>query len=1027
MMDRTRLAASRRTNRGPPLVGRARELAALYERLTAALAGAGGLVLIGGEAGIGKTALARALAGEAAAQGALALVGRCYELVETAPYEPWIELFGRYPAGPDLPPLPAVVARCGTEGGVTSQAELFGRVRAFIAEAAAHRPLVLHVEDLHWADPASLELLRFVARRLADLPMLLLVTYRPRELARGSPAARTLPSLVREAEPVRIDLRPLDDDAVGALVATRYALPEPDVTRLVRYLRERAEGNPFFIGELLRALEEDGRLRRAEGTWALGDLADAGLPRLLRQVIEARVGRLPEEAQRQLALAAVIGEEVPLELWAAAGLPEEGLLEVVERADEAGLLVQSADGTRARFAHALTRLALYEGVPPVRRRAWHRRVGEALLGLPMPDPDAVAYHLRQAGDPRAAAWLVRAGERAQRAYAWVTASERYAAALALLERAGAPAGERGWLAYRVGLRGRYHDPRGALDAFERATRLAAEAGDDVLAAYARFGCGPPRCVAGDVRGGLADLEAGAAADAWLTPADRARVQAKTGGDLSLIVSSLRGTLAAWLAMAGRFTDALATGRGALDDPRARRAESGPAGRDPFACLALGWAEAWLGRPDEARRGFDEARELYRAMGHHVLLGHTAVNELSSVVLPYWADRVAERRALAAEAEAAFARVGDVQADFPPARAPCLLARLPLLALEGGEGWADLRRVGALVLAAGERGGGALWWRFFTSAPAVARVAREQGDPTLAWRLVRDGLPGGAATAPGDAFYAQALELQHVAATLASDAGDLAAARAWLGAHDRWLAWGGAVLGRAEGQLAWAACHRAAGDPALARRHAAAALEHASNPRQPLALLAAHRLLGELAVERGRSAEALGHLEAALALADACETPYERALTLLALAELRRAEGRPREAGPLLAEAGAICAPLGAARALARADALAGETGPAAARAPRWATRAEQAFPSAPAPQTPWPGAARPEALTRREQEVAALLAQGRTNRQIAEALTITEGTARNHVEHILGKLGLQSRWQVADWARGGRLPGTGSD
>src|SRR5439155_18138244 len=127
----------------------------------------------------------------------------------------------------------------------------------------------------------------------------------------------------------------------------------------------------------------------------LGDLALASLPPLLRQVIDGRVARLGGEAQRLLAAAAVIGQEVPLALWAAVGQAgEDAFLEAVAAAVEARLLAAAGDDAGVRFAHALVREALYEGLPPGRRRAWHRRVAEALQSAPDPDPDAVAYHLR---------------------------------------------------------------------------------------------------------------------------------------------------------------------------------------------------------------------------------------------------------------------------------------------------------------------------------------------------------------------------------------------------------------------------------------------------------------------------------------------------------------------------------------------------------------------------------------------------------------------------------------------------------
>src|SRR5262249_1872712 len=143
------------------------------------------------------------------------------------------------------------------------------------------------------------------------------------------------------------------------------------------------------------------------------------------------------------------------------------------------------------------------------------------------------------------------------------------------------------------------------------------------------------------------------------------------------------------------------------------------------------------------------------------------------------------------------------------------------------------------------------------------------------------------------------------------AGDLGTAKAWLEAHDRWLEWSDAILGQAEGQALWAQCYRRTGDNAQAAACAARALAHATEPRQPLALLAAHRLLSELATDASKFDEAARHLDASLRLADACQAPYERALTLLALAHLRAATDAPETARSLLDEARAICLALGA--------------------------------------------------------------------------------------------------------------------
>lgn len=218
-----------------PLVGRERELAILRAALAAALAARGSLVLIGGEAGIGKTALAETVCSEARARGALILVGRCYDLAETPPYGPWAAALAGAPPARELPPPPDL-------GGAAaaSQATLLASVRASLAALATRQPLVILLDDLHWADPASLDLLRAVVRDLAGLPLLLLATYRDDELTRRHPLYALLPLLVREARAARVDPLPLDPPALLDLVRTRYTLPGGDEARLVAYLTSTA-------------------------------------------------------------------------------------------------------------------------------------------------------------------------------------------------------------------------------------------------------------------------------------------------------------------------------------------------------------------------------------------------------------------------------------------------------------------------------------------------------------------------------------------------------------------------------------------------------------------------------------------------------------------------------------------------------------------------------------------------------------------------------------------------------------------
>jgi predicted ATPase len=231
-------------SRHPLLVGRGRESAVLRQHLNAALAGHGSLVLIGGEAGIGKTALAEMVCREAVERGAYVLVGRCYDLTETPPYGPWVELLGKYQPTGNLPLRATAFAERGTVGAVTSQADLFRQVLDFFIALSHQCTVVLLLEDVHWADPASLELQRVIARSLGDLHLLMLVTYRSEELAQQHPLSPVLSLLVREANATRLDRYPLDTDAVRTLVAARYHLPDTDLTRLVDHLRVRGRGMP---------------------------------------------------------------------------------------------------------------------------------------------------------------------------------------------------------------------------------------------------------------------------------------------------------------------------------------------------------------------------------------------------------------------------------------------------------------------------------------------------------------------------------------------------------------------------------------------------------------------------------------------------------------------------------------------------------------------------------------------------------------------------------------------------------------
>ena len=402
----------------------------------------------------------------------------------------------------------------------------------------------------------------------------------------------------------------------------------------------------------------------------------------------------------------------------------------------------------------------------------------------------------------------------------------------------------------------------------------------------------------------------------------------------------------------------------------------------FASHGLGIAQAGLGRPEEARQALARARAIFAELDHHALVAFTLLDELRDVALTYGAADPAARRRLAAEAEAALGRTGGA---LRPGVSP-RLAWLGCLVLDGR--WQEADRILRDLPAPGN----AYLRREITAAHAV--LARHRGDPDRAWEEIRGLLPDGPETEPGDLIHQEGLFLQRLAADLCLDAGDVPAARAWLAAHDRWLAWSESVLGRADGQVAWARYHQAAGDTARARAAANDALALAASPDQPLVSLAAHRLLGEIATAAGHRLMAAEHLAAALDLATVCDAPFERALTLLALAQLRLVTGVTDEAASLLDEVRDICGPLGAAPTLARVDALAARL-------------------------TPEPPAHRyPAGLTSREVDVLRLLPRGLSNAEIADALFVSPRTVQTHLSNLYGKLGVGGRAEAIAYAVG---------
>lgn len=974
------------------MIGRIRERVFLHEEVARSIGGKGRLVLIGGEAGIGKTTLARDAVHDAQQRNAIVLAGHCHDLTSSPPYAPWLDLAMGNRAGIELPPFPAAFAG-GQLAEIQSQSSLFAEMLAFLTEIARQHPVLVLLEDLHWSDSASLELLRYLAARIADLPILLLITYRVDELTRRHPLYQQLPGLIRAGIGLRLDLKRLEESAVIELIRTRHRLPIDDERRLATYLEQHAQGNPFYATEMIRALEEAGELVESSEGSTLSALDRIVLPTLLTQVIDARVSRLGEAMRKPLAMAAVVGEDVSLELWAEiAELSEDDLLAIVEDATEAHVLEANQDGTRVRFAHALIRDSLYESILPPRRLLWHRAIAEALMRRASPDPDAIAHHLTQLGDDRAPEWLIKAGNRAQRAYTWLIAADRFIAAARALEAVPGSERERGWLLFRAARLLRLARPDRGLELLRESLLLAKASGDELLHGDAHYSIGLLTIYTDRIGEGIAEMEAGIMelealdsdslrgdATVAIALADALpRHEAAADSDLesSFIlqkttgINHRTGSLPWWYAAAGRGEGAIEIGGVFLNATSLLERPGGLVqSATGHAYHGLGYAHAVAGRPVEARAAFETARAIYRNLDHHGIIALAYLAELRYVTLVYETDQPDRRRLIADETVAAISQAGGA---MPPGF-PLNVVRTPCYLLDGA--WDEAQMVSTEL----QESGNGFFCRSLSEA--IAAISTHRGDHATAWNEITAFLPDGPDQEFGSRLFQETLCFQRLAAELAIAEGNIQIARSWLDAHDRWLDASKAVRGLAEGRLAWATFLFVTGELDLALATAHEALSFATDPKQPLTMLRANRLIGELDAARGQFPGAELALSRALDLSVICDTPFERALTLIALSELRCRQGRAIESAEFASQAAEICAALRAEPALRRIAKISQEAG---------------------APPLPF-------GLTNRELEVLKLVAKGLTDVSVASELFISPRTVGQHLRSIYNKLDVSSR------------------
>jgi predicted ATPase len=432
------------------LIARDAELSRIISIFNSVTTGPGRVVLLDGEPGIGKTRLAREVLACAQRMDALTFVGRCFEQHEATPFFPFMELLGSAfdaaPADvqsgarqrwPELVHLIPKIAQDEPEKLTVeyTQLRLFRATSSFISEQAEAKPLVMLLDDLHWADSTSLSLVLFLARFVDNAHVLILGTYRDTEIGRRQPLEGMLGELVRERLVDEVHLRRLSADGTSALVGARLgAASAPD--DLISFVHSRAQGNPFFTEELLAALVEQGALSGNDRR-LVKRLGDLEMPRSVRSLIGERISRLPLQSQELLRLASLLGEEFELDvLLAVSEMIEDQVLDALDAALEARI-IEHPPGNHERFAfaHALIQQTLSEELPIHRRRRLHMRIGEALAHS-LSDQSATAALARQfllGGDThRGIEYAILAGDDAAARYAHAEAAHHYRVALDLL-------------------------------------------------------------------------------------------------------------------------------------------------------------------------------------------------------------------------------------------------------------------------------------------------------------------------------------------------------------------------------------------------------------------------------------------------------------------------------------------------------------------------------------------------------------------------------------------------------------------
>ena len=942
------------------LVGRGGERDRLLAAIERARLGSGSLILLAGEAGVGKTRLAEAVAADA---DGLVLRGGSSQAV-TAPYGPLVAAFRSHlraepgalsGCGPLQQHLAVILPELGPRAETSDRATLLEAVRCAIAHLAADRHMLLVLDDLHWSDAATLDLLSGLAEPLAEMPVVIVGTYRSDGLPRDHGVRRLRNELRRAGRLDELLLEPLGAEDVRELL--RDVLGGEPAPSLVRAVHDRTAGLPFFVEELGHALRSGGLVRGGRNGLELAAAGDVPLPDTIRDAVMLGVHELSDGARAAADAAAVAGDAFSLDV--VAGIA--GDVDLDELFAQ-GLILDDGDG-RARFRHALSREALYADIPWLRRRALHRKVAEAMEAANAPATDLATHWVGAHDAAKAREALLAAAAESEGVHAYFDAAGYGRQALDLWSESP----------------GDGHEPR-RIEALERYARCSELAGDVAEAVRAwrelsdirgSLGHGVPLAQAQRRLAAAYDLK-GERESAFAARRVAAEVFAANGLPAEAALDHL--VMANYLRVSAKHSAAAELARTAVE-------EAEQAGRLDIRIRACGLQGLAQGKGGDFETGLAMVREaLALSLEHELTAVAAELYQRLSVLLYDAADYHQAAEALDTALE--LCRL-DGGGGIEEACVSCIAYVLRDLGdwQESAAICRDLAASGKSVFVAdGLLGSIHAYQGRFSSARRLLTASLAQSSRVDHYNMTIDSLTALAFVAAAEGAHEEAGE--HCRAILAR----------WEVSEDRHYALSG---------LRWSAAYFARnGERREAHECADAIMRITSASGQPEALAALAHAIGEIALLDDDAATAAEQLTNALDLHRTIDMPFVRAQIELRAGVALASAGETEAGLERLSAAYRTARKLGARPIAAEAAREAALLGDSVVRRLGRGAEAD----------------AEDGGLSRREREVVRLLAVGRTNREIAQELFLSPRTVDMHVRNILRKLDCRSRVEAANRA-----------